>query len=79
MSQLLSNLTELLRCPITGHQLHIATPEELRTFSAGMSHDTDGLLVREDGTAAYPVMNGIPTLLEEAAIGLAPADRKPEI
>jgi uncharacterized protein YbaR (Trm112 family) len=70
MKGLLSELTDLLRCPITGQPLHIATPEELRSFSAKMSHDTDGLLVREDGSAAYPVMNGIPSLLAESLIPL---------
>lgn len=72
----IAGLTDLLRCPVTGQRLHLANPEEFRALA---SHDADGFLVREDGTAAYPVKNGIPTLLEEAAIGLTPVDRKPEI
>ena len=65
MSRTLSELTELLRCPVTGQQLHIATPKELQQLSG---HDADGFLVREDGTAAYPVKNGIPALLKESMI-----------
>lgn len=68
MSQTLSELSTLLRCPVTGQQLHIATPQGLRNFSIKMSHDIDGLLIREDGTAAYPVINGIPSLLPESMI-----------
>jgi uncharacterized protein YbaR (Trm112 family) len=74
MADVLTELAALLRCPITGQQLHLATPEEFRSLA---SHDADGFLVREDGTAAYPVEKGIPSLLPESAIGLAPADRKP--
>ena len=42
------------------------TPPSLRA-------DADGFLVREDGTAAYPVRNGIPSLLPESSITI---DRK---
>jgi uncharacterized protein YbaR (Trm112 family) len=76
MADFLSELSALLRCPVTGQQLHLATPEEFRAIPHHASHEADGFLVREDGTAAYPVKNGIPTLLEEATIGLAPADLK---
>jgi uncharacterized protein YbaR (Trm112 family) len=78
MADFLSELSALLRCPVTGQQLHIATPEELRAISPDDGKDADGFLVREDGKAAYPVKNGIPTLLAEAAIRLAPADLKAE-
>jgi uncharacterized protein YbaR (Trm112 family) len=63
----LQALSSLLRCPITGQQLHIATPQELRALS---THSGDGFLVREDQTAAYPVVNGIPSLLPESLIAL---------
>ena len=76
MADFLSELSALLRCPVTGQQLHIATPEELRAIPPDDGKDADGFLVREDGQAAYPVKNGIPSLLEESAIGLAPGDRK---
>jgi uncharacterized protein YbaR (Trm112 family) len=68
MTDFLSELSALLRCPVTGQQLHIATPEELRAIFPDDGKDADGFLVREDGTAAYPVKNGIPSLLEESMI-----------
>ena len=69
MGDILTDLAALLRCPVTGQQLHLATPEQFRALA---SHDADGFLVREDGAAAYPVVNGIPTLLPESLIPLAP-------
>lgn len=66
MTDVLTGLCVLLRCPVTGQQLHLATPEELHTFSTRMSHCADGLLVLEDSTAAYPVKGGIPSLLPES-------------
>ena len=68
MTDFLSELSALLRCPVTGPQRHIATPEELRAISPDDGKDADGFLVREDGQAAYPVKNGIPSLLEESMI-----------
>jgi hypothetical protein len=74
MASFLSELRELsalLRCPVTGQQLHIATPDELRVISASKaSNEADGFLVREDRSAAYPVKNGIPSLLSESALSL---------
>ena len=69
MADVLTELASLLRCPITGQQLHLATPEEFRLLE---SHDADGFLVREDGAAAYPVDKGIPSLLPESLIPLQP-------
>ncbi len=63
--QELAGLTDLLRCPVTGQQLHIAIQKELHQLSV---HDADNFLVREDGTAAYPVRGGIPSLLPESLI-----------
>ncbi len=65
MPDLLAQLSALLRCPVTGQQLHLATPEEFRLLA---SHDADGFLVREDGSGAYPVKNGIPSLLPDSLI-----------
>ena len=69
MADVLTELASLLRCPITGQQLHLATPEEFRSLA---SHDADGFLVREDGAAAYPVDKGIPSLLPESLIPVQP-------
>jgi len=69
MADILTDLAALLRCPVTGQQLHLATPEEFRVLA---SHDADGFLVRDDGAAAYPVVNGIPSLLPESLIPLQP-------
>lgn len=69
MADFLSELSALLRCPVTGQQLRIATPEELRALP---EHDADGFLIREDGKVAYPVRNGIPSLLPESLIPLQP-------
>ena len=65
LQEALKALSSLLRCPITGQQLHIATPQEL---SALGTHSGDGFLVRADQAAAYPVVNGIPSLLPESMI-----------
>jgi uncharacterized protein YbaR (Trm112 family) len=67
MADILTDLAALLRCPLTGQQLHLATPEEFRSLA---SNTADGFLVREDGAAAYPVTNGIPDLLPESMIPL---------
>jgi len=69
MSDVLTDLASLLRCPVTGQQLHLATPDEFRSLA---SHDADGFLVREDGAAAFPVKGGIPSLLTESMIPLQP-------
>jgi len=70
MADVLTELASLLRCPITGQQLHLATPEEFRSLEP---HNADGFLVREDGTAAYPVEKGIPSLLPESLIPIVSA------
>ena len=60
-----ADLIALLRCPETGQPLRLATPEELARarFTAG--------LARGDGTAVYPVREGIPVLLAEEACAVA--------
>jgi uncharacterized protein YbaR (Trm112 family) len=68
----LDKLADLLRCPVTGQRLRIADPGEVAGIAAKAPAEADGFLVREDGTAAYPVINGIPTLLEESLIPLQP-------
>jgi len=63
----LETLSYLLRCPVTGQRLHIATPEEIRLLS---EHKGDGFLVSEDGMLAYPVKGGIPDLLPTDGIAI---------
>lgn len=67
MADVLTELADLLRCPVSGQRLHLASPQEFRRIPA---HDADGFLVREDGQAAYPVRKGIPSLLPESLIPL---------
>ena len=77
IQQTIGELSALLRCPVTAQQLHIATPGELRALSKSAADDVDGFLVREDGTAAYPVKGGIPSLLAESRIPLQPPTKQP--
>lgn len=58
------DLLPLLCCPVTKQPLREALPEELGAFGPGL---TAGL-IREDGLVLYPVRNGIPLLVADAAI-----------
>ena len=66
--QEIAGLTELLRCPLTGQRLQIADPKEVAPIAGKVTEDIEGFLIREDGQAAYPVKNGIPSLLPESLI-----------
>lgn len=68
----ISDLAALLRCPLTGQRLRIANPAEVAPIAAKAPADTEGFLIREDGLAAFPVKNGIPSLLPESLIPLQP-------
>lgn len=57
-------LLEVLRCPLTGQALRLASDRELHVFSSGEA----SALIREDGQVIYPVRNGIPLLLPGAAV-----------
>ncbi len=59
-----AGLLEILRCPETQQKLRPATAEECR--QAGCKAG----LVREDGLVLYPITDGIPCLVKEAACRL---------
>jgi uncharacterized protein YbaR (Trm112 family) len=56
----------LLCCPTTRQPLRPATASEL----AAMASAPAAALIREDGRVAYPICDGIPMLVADAAIPL---------
>ena len=75
------DLLEILRCPETGQRLRIATDEELTRLRAALKdgsaqsrsgqlpEDTiSAALIREDGTAMFPIVRGIPNLIIEDSL-----------
>jgi len=78
-----ADLVEILVCPETKQPVHLASPEELSAINARIESGElrnrggsapekpfDEALVREDGTVAYPVDDGIPVMLVEESIEL---------
>jgi len=72
---------ELLRCPVSEQGLHLGSSQLLADLltkqSSALLLDVSGqqvtgkleqLLVREDATIGYPVVNGIPILLPGSGI-----------
>lgn len=70
MAGALEQLADLLRCPVTGQRLRLADPREITPIAMKAPADSDGFLIREDGRAAFPVRDGIPSLLPESLIPL---------
>jgi len=52
--------TEILCCPVTGNELELTTNE---LFANGMV--CTGILATKDGTAHYPIINGIPRFVSK--------------
>lgn len=59
-------LLALLRCPLSGQPLRLASDEETRSFPA--LKPGQGAVIRQDGQVVYRVENGIPVLIPEEAI-----------
>ena len=59
-----SDLIQILSCPVTRQPLREASDEELKMFDPGLAEG----LIREDGLVLYPIRNGIPLLVPDAAI-----------
>lgn len=70
MADVLTGLADLVRCPVTGQRLRIADPREIAPIATKATGEADGFLIREDGKASYPVLNGIPSLLPASLIPL---------
>ncbi|HUF60465.1 MAG TPA: hypothetical protein VMN36_00190 [Verrucomicrobiales bacterium] len=70
----LAGALSLLRCPQTGVALRLATPEETRRAAAAHSGEEpvpEGGLATVDGCIHYPIREGFPILLLDAAVRIA--------
>lgn len=77
-------LISILRCPTTRQPLVVADDSELMAFGALVEKSgrftsadgvLDGILVRQDRSALYPVCSGIPMLRPIDAV-LLPSDNR---
>ncbi len=57
----------LLVCPVSGQPLHLATQEELATWTA--ADPFEGALISSDGSHSYPIRQGFPVLVAGEALG----------
>ncbi len=76
-------LLQILRCPVTQKGLTLARRDLLGKVNAAIEAGTlrnrdgnvlaasmDAALVTDDGKVLYPVMDGIPVLLEDESVNL---------
>lgn len=61
----------LLVCPVSGQRLRLATRDELARFADGTL--LEGALVTEDASAAYPIRDGFPIVVESERLSLPSA------
>lgn len=66
----LESFLPLLRCPVSGQPLHLASGDELA--ARGLAGDQP-VLLSQDGSRSYPVDHGIPVLLPPPGDNIEPA------
>ena len=59
--------------PFSDQPLTIAPPELIAGRTDREGHPLEAALLRADGSVLYPIRNGIPVMLVEAAIPVRPA------
>lgn len=74
-----SPMIDLLRCPVTQQPLHLESGAQGRFFpmatigaAVQLVGPTEQLLVTQDGATAYPVVEGVPILMEPERLSAQP-------